>query len=114
MGFSYKEAPAEFLGSKLEWSFFPFFITNLKTDQDLIDMIKSIREVTDKNPMGVAHAYPYSDMLTFWSVFLDIEPIMWRALAINTAVLFVLTAFFLKSLVVAFTSVCVCVMIVVE
>merc|ERR1711881_178824 len=112
--FAYQEAPAEFLGSKLEWSFFPFFITNLKTDQDFIDMIKSIREVTDKNPMGVAHAYPYSDMLTFWSVFLDIEPIMMRALALNMAVLFVLTTIFLKSFFVGLVSVIVCVMIVVE
>ena len=41
---------------------------------------------TDGDQMGRPHAYPYSDMLTFWSVFVDIEPIMWRALAINTVV----------------------------
>merc|ERR1712217_277116 len=68
----------------------------------------------DKNPLGREHAFPYGDIITFWSVFLEIEPIMWRALAINTCVLFVLTAFFLKSIFVAIVSVIVCGMIVME
>merc|ERR1719159_358622 len=79
-------------------------------------MIRTVRVVADgpDNPIGREGSYPYSDMLTLWSVFLDIEPIMYRALAINFSVLFVLTTFFLKSVFVAVISVIVCVMIVVE
>ena len=67
-------------------SFFPFFITNLVTDMDFIEMIRTVRISADgpDNPIGREGAYPYSDMLTFWSAFVDIEPIMWWALAINS------------------------------
>ena len=53
-------------------------------------------------------------MITFWTVFIHIEPIMWRALAINTCVLFCLTWFLLKSFFVAFVSVFTCAMVVAE
>jgi len=76
--------------------------------------MKEVTENKSKNPLGRKHAFAYSPILTFWSVFLEIEPIMWRALAINTCILFVLTAFFLKSLFVASVSVVVCCMIVIE
>lgn len=45
---------------------------------------------------------------------MDIEPIMWRALGINSATIFLLTLFFLKSLPVAAMTVLMCAMIVVE
>merc|ERR1712187_873830 len=114
MGFTYNPASAAFGNSTLKFSFFNFYLTNLLTDDDFTKVIAKMRDVTEeknKNPLGREHAFAYSSILTFWSVFLEIEPIMWRALAINTCVLFVLTAFFLKSLFVASVCVVVCSMI---
>jgi len=113
--FTYNTASCEFGGSTLNFSFFAFFIVNLLEDSDFVKMIQQMRDVTDskdKNPLGRPKAYPYSDMITFWSVFLEIEAIMWRALAINTGVLFILTALLLKDIVVALVTVLICTMIV--
>jgi len=85
------------------------------SDEEFIKMIKAVNEVTEnQNPFGKRHAYVYCDIVTFWSVFLEIEPIMWMALGINSAILFVLTSFFLKSIIVGLVSTLVCVMIVLE
>jgi len=114
--FAYKVASPEFGGSTLKFSFFPFWIVNLLTDADFVKMIQRMKDLTeskDTNPLGRQKAYPFSDMITFWAVFLDIESIMWRALAINTCVLFVLTSFLLKDIFVAIVTVFICTMIVV-
>jgi hypothetical protein len=113
--FTYTMASSEFGGSTLDFSFFPFFIVDLQEDAHFIKAIRAMQDVTDdeeKNPLGRQKAYPYSDIITFWSVFLQIEPIMWRSLAINTCVLFVLTACLLKDIVVALVTVLICTMIV--
>jgi len=113
--FTYHMASSEFGGSTLDFSFFPFFAVNLIEDDDYIKAIRKLKDVTEskeKNPLGRQKAYPYSDVITFWSVFLAIEPIMWRALAINTCILFLLTACLLKDIVVALVTVLICTMIV--
>ena len=113
--FQYHKASPELGGSTLQFSFFPYFITNLIKDEDFIKMIEMQREIVDGplNTRGQG-AYPYSDTITFGTVSIHIEPIRWRALAINTAVLTCLTWFFLKSFFVAVVSVPTCVMGVIE
>merc|ERR1712008_580985 len=72
---TYNMASSEFGGSTLDFSFFPFFITDLLDDAAFIKAIRKMKDVTDdeeKNPLGRQKAYPYSDIITFWSVFLQI------------------------------------------
>ena len=103
---------------RLEFSFFPFLITNMQNDLDYVQMIKDVRAITDNSVFENADkgkkglAFPYSDIITYWSVFLDTEAIMWRALGINYVIIFVCTLFFLKSFAVAVMTVFMCAMIV--
>jgi len=44
-------------------------------------MVQQMKDVTgskDTNPLGRQKAYPYSDMITFWYIFLEMELIMWH------------------------------------
>jgi len=97
----------------LRFSFFHFYQTNLKTDQDYLDNIKAVRALVDASPLR-GKAFPYGVIYTFWSVFMELEPALGIALGIDMGIIALCTLVLLRSVVAALVSSLACALIVLE
>lgn len=97
----------------LRLSFFRFYQNDLKTDQDYLDSITTLREITD-NSNFEGKAFPFGPIFTFWSTFIELEPILFRALLVDLGIIFAITAFLLRSIMAAVVSVLATALIVIQ
>jgi len=72
---------------RLQLSFNTFFLTNTKSDEDLIACIQRTTDIVNASPLR-GKAFVYADIYTFWSTFIGIEAVMWKALGLVLAVIF--------------------------
>jgi len=105
---------------ELKFSFFPFALVNLKTDDDYITVIKDVNKVLHDSPLK-DHVFVFGDTFSYWSVFIGLEEEVFKIFAIDSAVIFLVTLFLLSGgrcrptvLLTAFATTAVCVAIVLE
>jgi hypothetical protein len=77
-------------GTELGFSFFPLFIANAASDQDFVDAVEQMNAAVERSPLQ-GKAFVHGWTFTFWSIFMDLEPILWRSIAIFSAVVFLST-----------------------
>lgn len=99
--------------TSLKFSFFRFFQANLRNDDDYVESIKQLRSMIDASPLK-DKAFPYGPIITFFSVFLELENIVMKALAIDLGVIFFITLVLMRSFRAAFVSTAASCMIVLE
>merc|ERR1711920_525582 len=73
---------------RIQFSFSMFFLTNSKNDNDLVTLIETTNDIVDASPLR-GHAFVYSDIHTYWSTFIGIDVVLWKALAITVSVMLV-------------------------
>mmetsp|Transcript_6160 Transcript_6160/g.19738 ORF Transcript_6160/g.19738 Transcript_6160/m.19738 type:complete len:251 (+) Transcript_6160:62-814(+) len=73
-----------------------FFLTDTKTDDDIVTCIKRTNDIIDASPLK-DHAFVYSDIYTYWSSFIGIDAVLWKALGITVAVMLVSALLLLQS-----------------
>jgi len=81
---------------RIQFSFNMFFLINTKSDEDFITLIETTNDIVDASPLR-GHAFVYSDIHTYWSTFIGIDAVLWKALAITVSVMFVSTLLLLQS-----------------
>lgn len=74
-------------GTELGFSFFPLFIANAASDQDFVDAVEQMNAAVERSPLK-DKAFVHGWTFTFWSIFMDLEPILWRSIATFSAVVF--------------------------
>jgi predicted RND superfamily exporter protein len=107
--FKYESGP----GSYLQFSFFPFYQTRLTTQDEYLNAIKEVRDVFEASPLTKEQAFPYGGIFSYWSIFIELGPILRQVFAIDLGVIFIVTLFVLRSGTSAFASTLACAMIVV-
>jgi hypothetical protein len=100
-------------GSRLKFSFFPFFQTGLDNQQMYVDAIQEIRNIFADSGIPREKAFPYGPTFTFWAVFLELDPILVRSFLIDLAVICIITFVLLRSATAAIASTLACGIIVV-
>lgn len=98
---------------EIKMGFLPFYQYNVNTDEDIVQSIEDIREVIDNSNLS-GKAFPVGDLFTYWQVFMEIDPILWRSLGLVMATIFCCTLLLLGSPLAAFCAVVICAMIVFE
>merc|ERR1711972_235624 len=84
---------------KIVTSFMPFYLTNMnpaQTDADFLTCIETTNKIINSSPLK-DKAFVYSDIYTYWSSFIGIDIMLWRALAILLAVIFAQCVILLQS-----------------
>jgi len=71
-------------------SFFPFFVMNLKTEDQYIEAIKHKNKVIAESPLA-DNAFVYGPISTYWEVFLELDTYLWTLFAVGAVVIFILT-----------------------
>jgi hypothetical protein len=97
----------------LKFSYFRFYQINLIDNVDYIDSVKQLRSIIDASPLK-DKAFAYGGIITFWSVFLELEGVMLQAVAIDLGVIFFITLVLMRSFRAAFLSTAASCMIVLE
>jgi patched 1 protein len=117
---------------KLGFSFFPFFVTAKRgemSQDDFVQAAEDMRRAVEDSPIK-DHAFVHSWVSTFWSIFEDLESVLWRTVAISSSVIFMFTLLagmacrplsadsfvkeFLACVIVALVTTLACMMIVLE
>jgi len=100
-------------GSRLKFSFFRFYQTDLANQQMYVDAIQEIRDIFADHGLPKEQAFPYGPTFTFWAVFLELDPILMRTFLIDLAVICIITFVLLRSVTAAIASTLACGIIVV-
>ena len=72
-----------------------------------------MRDVFEASPLTKEQAFPYGGIFSYWSIFIELGPILRQVFAIDLGVIFIVTLFVLRSGTSAFASTFACAMIVV-
>mmetsp|Transcript_24419 Transcript_24419/g.36747 ORF Transcript_24419/g.36747 Transcript_24419/m.36747 type:complete len:664 (-) Transcript_24419:253-2244(-) len=97
----------------LRFSFFRFYQKDLQSDQDYLDSIQEVRAIVDDSPLR-GRAFPAGPIFTFWSVFVELEGALLRAMVVDMGIIFCCTLLLLRSPIAALLSTLACSMIVLE
>lgn len=97
----------------LRFSFFRFYQKDLRSDGDYLSSLKEVRDIIDASPLK-GKAFPYGPIFTYWSVFLDLNQALLKALVIDVGVIFICTWLLLCSPTAALLGTLACGMIVLE
>jgi predicted RND superfamily exporter protein len=89
-----------------------FYQTELDGQDTYIDAIKEIRDVFAASGLPSKSAFPWGATFTYWSIFLELQSILLRTLAIDTGLVFVLSLVLLQSFTSALASTLACGMVV--
>jgi hypothetical protein len=84
---------------QIQASYMPFYLTNMdpsRTDADFLTCMETTNRIINNSPLK-GKAFVYSDIYTYWSAFVEIDVMLWRALAILLAVIFFLCVILLQS-----------------
>ena len=98
--------------SYLQLSFIIFDQAPLTTQDDYLNAIKEVRDVFEASPLTNEQAFPYGGIFSYWSIFIELGPILRQVFAIDLGVIFIVTLFVLRSGTSAFASTVACAMIV--
>jgi len=79
-----------------QFSFNMFFLTNTKSDSDFVECIHKVNRIIDASPLK-GRAFVYADIFTYWSSFIGIDAVLWKALGITLAVMVFSTFLLLQS-----------------
>jgi len=78
---------------KLSFSFFPFYLTSMYTEDIFVLAIQDTNKIIENsnlNPMG-DNAFIYGPITAFWGIFLEIDRYVYILMAIDTVVIFLVT-----------------------
>lgn len=96
-------------------SYFPFLASGIEDLNDMVVIVEEVKDVIDNNKyFSNSKAYAYGVLFVYWDVFLKLDSILLKIFFIVTAVIFVINAIFLMSLISAFICSLMCVLIVLE
>jgi len=79
-----------------QFSFNLFVLTDTKSDADFVQCIQEVTRIVDASPLK-GRAFVYADIFTYWSSFIGIDAVLWRALGITLAVMVFSTLLLLQS-----------------
>jgi len=81
---------------RIKTSFAMFFLVDATGDKDFLTCIQETEKIVNSSPLD-GKAFVYADIFTFWSTFLVIDVVLWRALGIILAVMIVSSFLVLQS-----------------
>jgi hypothetical protein len=100
-------------GSSLKFSFFRFYQTRLTDQETYLDAIKEVRDRFEASPLNKKNAFPWGPTFTYWSIFIELDPILVRTFLIDMGAIFLCTLLLLRSGTAALASTLACTMIVI-